>query len=128
MSSPTGAAREYCARRRPYRTLAAVNATTAADLGNQAKAEKQRTQLDTWVLDNNATSETVSMACVEAAKELGLPETLAPSRKGVDDMRGGRFYPSIEVVLLIERATSGQVRLEHWVRDKQRIGVRKRSG
>lgn len=126
MSSLPGAAREYCAPRRPFRTLRAVETAQAADT-RQPPRDVPRTQLDTWIRDNDSTSAKVAEACGAAAKELGLPETLAPSRKGIDDMRIGRFYPSIEVVLLIERATSSQVTLEHWVRDKQRIGVRKRS-
>lgn len=126
MSTLPGAAREYCAPRRPFRTLPAVETAQAANPG-PAPREVLRTQLDQWIRDNESTSAKVSEACSAAAKELGLPESLAPNRKTVDDMRIGRCYPSIEVVLLIARATSSQVTLEHWVRDKQRIGVRKRS-
>jgi hypothetical protein len=68
----------------------------------------------------------LSALCASEAVRLGYDASFAPSRKSVDDLRAGRFYPSLVVTLLIASATSEEIGLRQWADDVVRLGSRRR--
>lgn len=53
----------------------------------------------------------------EIAPKCGLDKDDAPQPKTLLDAVNGRHWPHLRTVLLVEHATDGDVRVEHWVRD-----------
>jgi hypothetical protein len=96
-------------------------------LGRPTDRDVPRTSLDAWIVANESSSHKLATECAEIAERLGYAVELAPKRKGIDDMRSARFYPSLVAALLISEATGGAIGLEQWARDMVRFGSRRRS-
>jgi len=76
-----------------------------------------RTTLARWMRANgNMTADDLAKQLGDLAEMHGVPEH-APQPKTLLDHINGRYKPSLPVVMLIEYATSGDVKIEHWVRD-----------
>lgn len=91
-----------------------------------------RTHFDAWVLEqerrerHSISSDDVRTRLIEAARRRQIDEDMVPSRKGIDDMRGARYYPTHVIALLIHDITAGAIGLEEWVKDFLRFGTRAR--
>jgi hypothetical protein len=108
-----------------------VNAQAASEhepqrRGRPTDREVPRTTLDAWIVAHGLSSSDMVAACAKAADRLAVSADQIPSRKGVDDMRAARYYPSLVAAFLISEATGGEVGLEQWARDTLKYGKRQR--